>query len=298
MIAILVAALVAEPTVILKPKPAASAGPSLLDRAGRAVHRLYERPEPSVADGNARAAQGDVEGALQEYAKAEVPEHGPQAGALAHDKASALLRAGDAQLAPRAIEEADRALAESDSQLKPQAAYDLAYALEQSGRPDDAIAAYARALQLDSGDRDSKVNLELLLRTEQRNQKQPQPAGQQDKDKKQQANKEAPQKQQGGEQQQQQQSQQKQSGNDQQQKQQRGTPKEGDQQQSGQASQEPRPDKTGEKKELQASGARPMDRTEAQRLLDALRAGEKNLQVWRFGKEKAKEQRHDVEKDW
>jgi tetratricopeptide (TPR) repeat protein len=318
MIAILIAALVAEPTVILKPKMwghhtqlgdaygvpvsllsvAAHDGPSLIDRAARATRRLYEKTEPRVAQGNARAAQGDVEGALQEYGKAEVPEHGPQAGAFAHDKASALLRAGNAQLAPRAIEEANRALTEADSDLKPQAAYDLGYALEQSGRSDDAIAAYARALQLDPQDRDSKVNLELLLREEQRNQKQPQPAGQQEKDKKQQANKDAAQKQQSEQQQKQQQNQQKQSGKDQQQKQQQGDPKNGDQQQSGQAPQEPKPDKTGEKKDLQASGARPMDRSEAQRLLDALRAGEKNLQVWRFGKEKAKERRHDVEKDW
>src|SRR5207248_6202028 len=104
-----------------------------------------------------------------------------------------------------------------------------------------------------------------------------------------------------GAQQQQQQNQQKQSGNDEQQKQQRGTPKDGDQQQAGQAgqaSQEPRPDQTGEKKELQSAGARPMERSEAQRLLDALGAGGENLQVWRFGQEKAKEPRHDVEKDW
>jgi len=293
---VLVAALVAEPTVVLKPRATRGDGPSLLERTGRTLRRLYEKPEPNVAQGNGRAAQGDVDGALQDYGKAEVPERGPQAGALAHDKASALLRAGNAQLAPRAIEEANRALTESDAQLKPQAAYDLGYALEQAGRPDDAIAAYTRALQLDPDDRDAKVNLELLLRQEQRNKKQPQPSGQQDKDKKQQPNKDAPQKQQGA--QQQQKDQQKQSGNDQQQKQQQGPPKDGEQQQPGQAAQEPRPDTSGEKKELQAAGARPMDRSEAQRLLDALRAGEKNLQVWRFGKEKAKERRHDVEKDW
>ena len=40
-------------------------------------------------------------------------------------------------------------------------------------------------------------------------------------------------------------------------------------------------------------------RSEAERLLDALRAGEKNLQVWRFAKDKRKEaRRSDAEKDW
>jgi tetratricopeptide (TPR) repeat protein len=295
MIALLVAALVADPTVILKPGAARGSGPSILDRVQPALRKLYEKPEPHVAEGNARAAHGDVDGALAEYEKAEVPEHGTQAGALAHDKASALLRAGDARLAPRAIQEANRALSEGAAELKPQAAYDLGYALEQSGRPDDAIAAYGRALQYDPADRDAKVNLELLLREEQRKKQQPQPSGQQEKDKKQQASKDDQQQKQQGSQQQQK-DQQKQSKGDQQQDKQQGSPKQGDEQQ--QAGQQPRPGNAGENKDLQASGARPMDRSEAQRLLDALRAGEKNLQVWRFGKERAKERRQDVEKDW
>src|SRR5206468_9484618 len=40
-----------------------------------------------------------------------------------------------------------------------------------------------------------------------------------------------------------------------------------------------------------------LDRSEAQRLLDALQAGEKNLQVWRFTRKK-RERQSDVEKDW
>jgi Ca-activated chloride channel homolog len=295
MIALLLAALLAEPTVVLKPGAARGSGPSVLDRVESTLRRLYEKPEPHVAEGNARAAHGDVDGALAQYEKAQVPEHGPQAGALAHDKASALLRAGDAQLAPRAIQEANRALSEGDAQLKSPAAYDLGYALEQSGRPDDAIAAYARALQYDPSDRDAKVNLELLLRQEQRKKQQPQPSGEKDKEKKQQASKdEQQQKQQGS--QQEQKDQQKQSQGDQQKQNQQGAPKQGDEQQ--QAGQQPRPGNAGENKDLQSAGARPMDRSEAQRLLDALRAGEKNLQVWRFGKERAKERRQDVEKDW
>jgi len=297
MIAILVAALLADQTIILKPKARPSAGPSLVERAGRALRRLVEKPEPHVAEGNARAAHGDVDGALEEYEKAKVPEHGARAGALAHNRASALLRAGDAKVAPRAIQEANRALTEGDASLKATGAYDLGYALEQAGRPDDAIAAYARALQLDPDDRDAKVNLELLLRDEQRKQKQPQSVGQQEKDKKQQqAGKEGEQKQQGP--QEQQKDQQKQAGKDQQEK------AGGQEQQAQQQQQQPdksaqqQPDKAGEKKDLQAAANRPMDRSEAERLLDALRAGEKNLQIWRFGKQKAKERRTDVEKDW
>ncbi len=290
MIALLLAALVAEPTVALKPDALRAPGPSLLDRAGRALRRLVEKPEPNVAEGNARAAAGDVEGALNAYEKAEAPEHGPRAAALAHDRASALLRAGNARLAPQAVQEANRALTEGDAPLKAMGAYDLGYALEQSGRPDEAIAAYARALQLDPDDRDAKVNLELLLRADERKQKQPQ--GQRAEEKKPQAGKDDKQKQQGP--QEQQKDQQKQAGQDQQRKQD-GQQQAGQEQQQDKAAQ--RPDEAGEK-ELQAAGNRPMDRSEAQRLLDALRAGEKNLQIWRFGKQKAKERRTDVEKDW
>jgi len=289
---LLVAALLADTTAA---REAGARPPGLADRAARALRRLVEKPEPHVAEGNARAAQGDVDGALDAYEKAEVPETGPRAAALAHDRASALLRSGDAKVAPQAVQEANRALAEGDAPLKAIGAYDLGYALEQSGRPDEAIAAYTRALQLDPEDRDAKVNLELLLREEQRKQKQPQ--GQKGEEKKTpQAGKDDPQKQPGA--QQQRKDQQKQAGRDQQRKPEGDQQQAGQEQQQGQAAGQPQPDKAGEKKELQAAGNRPMDRSEAQRLLDALRAGEKNLQVWRFGKQKAKERRTDVEKDW
>jgi tetratricopeptide (TPR) repeat protein len=295
MIGLLLAALLAEPTVVVKSRAGPPPGPSLPDRAGRALRRLVEKPEPNVTEGNARAASGDVEGALKAYEKARVPEHGPKAAALAHDRASALLHAGDARLAPEAVQEANRALAEGDARLKAMGAYDLGSALEQSGRPDEAIAAYARALQLDPEDRDAKVNLELLLREEERKQKQPHPMGKPEEKKEPQAGKDGAKKQQGPDEQRK--GQEKQAGQDQQRKED-GQQQTGDAQQQGQASQQPQPDKAGEKKELQAAGNRPMDRSEAQRLLDALRAGEKNLQVWRFGKQKAKERRTDVEKDW
>ena len=294
MIPLLVAALLADQTVILKPKARPAEGPSLVERAGRVLRKLIEKPEPHVADGNARAAHGDVEGALDEYDKARLPETGARAGALAHNRASALLRAGDAKLAPRAIQEANRALTEGDASLKATAAYDLGYALEQAGKPDEAIAAYARALQLDPEDRDAKVNLELLLRDDQRKQKQPQSTGQPEKEKKP-AGKEGEQKQAGAEERQK--DQQKQAGKDQKDNA-AGQEQQAQEQPQPDKAAQPRPDKAGEKKDLQAAANRPMDRSEAERLLDALRAGEKNLQVWRFGKQKAKERRTDVDKDW
>ena len=296
MIALLLAALAAG-SPATSGSEAKAARPQFSERAARALRRLIEKPEPNVVEGNALAIHGDVEGALKAYEKAQAPETGPKAAALAHDRASALLRAGDAKLAPQAVQEANRALTEGDAPLKAIGAYDLGYALEQSGRPDEAIAAYGRALQLDPADRDSKVNLELLLREEQRKQKQPQPGGRPEAKKQPQAGKDDQKKQPGP--QEQPKDQQKQAGQDQDrnqpgQKQQAGN----EQQQQGQAPREQQQDKPGEKKELQAAGNRPMDRSEAQRLLDALRAGEKNLQVWRFGKQKAKERRTDVEKDW
>ena len=296
MIAFLLATLTAGAPATSGSEAMPPPGPPLSDLASRALRRLFEKPEPNVSEGNARAIHGDVEGALQAYEKAQAPETGPGAAALAHDRASALLRAGDAKLGPQAVQEANRALTEGDAPLKAMGAYDLGYALEQSGRPDEAIAAYARALQLDPADRDSKVNLELLLREEQRKQKQPQPGGRPEEKKQPQAGKDDQKKQPGP--QEQQKDQQKQAGQDQDRNQPgQKQPAGKEEPQQGQAPQQQK-DKPGEKKELQAAGNRPMDRSEAQRLLDALRAGEKNLQVWRFGKQKAKERRTDVEKDW
>ena len=39
--------------------------------AGRAVRRLWEKPEPNVVTGNALAAENDLEGALKAYEAAK-----------------------------------------------------------------------------------------------------------------------------------------------------------------------------------------------------------------------------------
>jgi len=277
-------------------------------QAGRAVRRLWEKPEPNVVTGNALAAENDLEGALKAYEAAKVPEGGNADAALAFDRASVNLRRADPEAAPRALADSTKALQAGDASLKPLAAYDLGYALEQSGRPEDAMNAYTQALALDPADVDSKVNLELLLREEQRKKKEPQSAGTPDENKKQ-----------------------KQQGKDDKQMQQQGgqpkdnqAPKPGDDKKNDKAQaskpqndpgKEQKPDEQRGKEQRPSGQEQPnpeqqaqngkgtkdreksLDRSEAQRLLDALQAGEKNLQVWRFTRQK-RERRSDVEKDW
>lgn len=283
MILLVVLLCAAPERVVLVAKPADKPGlfQQLSGGLGRAAHRLYQKEDPDVAQGNALAAQGDAEGALKAYDRA-LPRL-PESAGLHYDRAGQLLKLGAGQ-AQKAHDEALQALQTQDRSLKAGAAFELGLSDEQLGHPDEAMKAYGQALALDPDDADAKVNLELLLKTqEERKQKQQQ---QQSKEKEQQE-KQKPDPAKGD---QQQKDRQKQAGQQEEQK------KEEQKQQAGQQQQEPPKE---EKKEQQAAEQKPVDRSEAERLLDALRAGEKNLQVWRFAKDKHKEARRgDVEKDW
>jgi len=275
MIALLLL-LAAPERVVIVARPA-SEKPGFFHKVGEAMKRLYEKEDPEVAQGNALEAQGDPDGALKEYDKAR--EHLPDSPALSLNRASTLLKM-DPSKAPEAASEAGQAMQRGEGKLKAQAAYDLALATEAMGRPDEAIKAYAAALALDPDDADSKVNLELLLKSqEERKQKQEQQQPQESKSKQDQPQQQ-PDKAKGEQQQQQQQ---KQAGD----------------KKEEQQPQQPQQAKQEEKKQPQPEEQKPVDRSEAERLLDALRAGEKNLQVWRFAKDKRKEARRgEVEKDW
>jgi Ca-activated chloride channel homolog len=272
-----------ERVVVVAKKPDR---PGLAARAtrqlSRAFHRLYEKNDPDVDQGNALSARSDAEGALEAYGRAL--NRLPESPELRFDRAGSLLKM-DAKSAPEAAREAAFALEHGGASLRPGAAFHLGLANEAMGRPDQAIKAYEQALALDPSDQDSKVNLELLLRSnEERKQKQQMGKPQEDKQKQQ------------GKDQQQQQSQGGEQKSDPRKESagQREQQKQPAQQQPGEE-QAPRPD---EKKQAQAS-EKPVDRSEAERLLDALRADEKNLQPWRFAREKTKErQRRDAEKDW
>jgi Ca-activated chloride channel homolog len=261
--------------------------PGLASRASReisrAFRRLYEKTDREVDEGNALSARNDAENALKAYDRAL--QRLPDSPELRFDRANALLKL-PAERAPEAAKESAYALEHGGAALKPEAAFDLGLANESMGRPDQAIKAYEQALALDPSDEDSKVNLELLLRSNEER-KQKQQAGKPQEDKQKQQGKD-PQKQQsqGGEQKP---DPKKEAGDQQRQEQ-----KQPSQQQPGEE-QAPHPD---EKKQAQAA-EKPVDRSEAERLLDALRADEKNLQPWRFAREKTKErQRRDAERDW
>lgn len=242
--------------------------------------RLWHRNDPDVDEGNTRALQNDPEGAMNAYDRAL--ERHPDSAELHLNRAGQLLKLGSDH-AKQAHDESLLAMQSPDRVIKERGAFDLGLSYEAMGNPDEAMKAYQQALTLDPSDRDAKANLELLLKTQQQKKpNQQQQEQQQSKDQKQD----------------QKQEQQKSKGDDQQQKQQQ--QQAGDQQeQKKQEQQEPQQAKPEEKKQQQAQEQKPVDRSEAERLLDALRAGEKNLQVWRFAKEKRKDARRgDVEKDW
>jgi hypothetical protein len=248
----------------------------------RAVRRLFEKDDETVDKGNALAAEGDPKGALDQYDR--VKQRMPDSPELSYDRSTALSKIGP-EKAPEAASEALQALQNGNSSLKSKAAYQLGVSQEAMGKPEDAMKSYATALALDPSDEDAKVNLELLLKTqEERKQKQPQAQQQQDK-KDQQEKKDQQQQSKGGE------------DKDKKEEQQQGKDQQKEQAQNEQQKQEANPE---QKQEKQAQAAeKPVDRSEAERLLDALRANEKNLQTWRFAKDKHKNvPRSDSEKDW
>jgi len=294
MIAAVLALLLAAPervvVVARKAEP-----PGFAERMGKSlrgiVRGLYERDDDDVARGSALLAQGDPEGALREYdkARARLPDH----PGVAFDRAAALLKL-DPSKAADAAGEAGRALQAADAALKPKAAYQLALATESMGQPDEAVRQYGAALALDPDDVDSKVNLELLLRTQRQprqnpvgkpSEEQPRQQGAQRKPEPQKGD--APRKQDPS-------ASQKASAGQQPEPQQKDDPQGQAAQQQGQNA-----EKKPEAAAPETRSEKPLDRTEAQRLLDALRASEKNLQTWRFAKKKTEvRKRSDPEKDW
>ncbi|MBS2023696.1 MAG: tetratricopeptide repeat protein [Deltaproteobacteria bacterium] len=264
----------------------------------RGASRLWEKEQPDAARGNQLAAENNPTGALEAYDSAEkkLPQNSESSAELAFNRSAALLK-GEATEAPKALEQAMRAQESGDQSLRAKAAYNAALALEQAGKTDEALQAYGQALRLDPDDVDSKVNLELLLQQKERTKKQPQ-QGAQDKDQKNQDKNKQDQQQQEQSKGEDKKDEKEQQGKEEaQKKEQEQQPKEGEDKQKGQEKEQEQAQKEKEKEEQQKQ--QEMGRSEAQRLLDAAKAGEKNLQAWRFGKKPEKDRRRSpVEKDW
>jgi tetratricopeptide (TPR) repeat protein len=272
---------------------------------GRAARRLYERDDEDVARGSALLAQDQPQAALREYDKALARL--PDDPGVAFNRATALLKI-DPSMAGAAASESGRALQQGNAVLKPKAAYQLGFAIEAMGRAEEAMREYGVALALDPDDVDSKVNLELLLRTQE--QRRRNPSGQRRDDRpSQEGAQQKPEPQKGDAQSRQQPSPQQQPPQKSPQEQPPGQQQKPDAQEhqsrdeQGQAAQQPgagEPRQSPPQDPSRSAGSeKPVDRTEAQRLLDALRASEKNLQTWRFAKKKTEtRKRSDPEKDW
>jgi Ca-activated chloride channel family protein len=115
--------------------------------------------EPNVREGNEKLLAGDAAEALRRYDAAE-RALGPRAE-LDYDRGNALYRLG------RPAEARDawrRSLERGAGSLSSRALQNVGNALEATGDRDGAIAAFTEALRKDPGNEDARFDLEVLLR--------------------------------------------------------------------------------------------------------------------------------------
>jgi tetratricopeptide (TPR) repeat protein len=249
----------------------------------------FSREDPRVKAGNAAYSAGHYDEALKGYEEA-LRDH-PNAPELQFDRGNALFKLGRQAEAREAYLSA---LAAKDSSLKAQDYYNMGNALWELDKNGEAAEAYQRALMLDPNLEDARHNLELLLAP-------PPDAGQPDgggqdggsdgggadggQSKSQSGD--------GGQGNQSEDAgQNKPNGED------GGPPKDQNQGDAGQNQPQPPPppqqgakDGGGPKPQPQ-----PLDKLQADQLLDALRQREKNLQMWKFRQKQAHSK--EAEKDW
>lgn len=255
--------------------------------------------QPRVKEGNERLLSGDAAGALEKYRAAE-QEAGPHPQ-IDYDQGNALHALGkhaEAREAWQRALERDQAGALSSRALQ-----NMGTALAAEGDQAGAVKAMAEALRRDPANEDARYNLEVLLRRKGGGKGQPKDEGQ-DGQKKQ-----GPPEQGQGDQQRQQQ-QQAQQGQDAQQKpappgqgqgqgqEQKDQPKPGKgQDERRRAGEDERRDQ-GQEGQAQRGGERPasIDKQDAEKLLDALRARERQMPLGPAGRKDGKPR--EVARDW
>ena len=140
--------------------PGAALGVGLLLLAGpaRALGPLEANP-PAVERGLKAYDEGRYEDALREFTAAE--RDAPGHPALEYNRGNALYRMGRYDDAREAYRRAQEAAGPS---LKERDLYNMGNALAQLGDTKAAIGAYRKALVLEPGDEEARHNLEVLLR--------------------------------------------------------------------------------------------------------------------------------------
>jgi len=120
---------------------------------------LLERNPPKVADGLKAYDEGRFEDALQDFEAAK--KQLPDSAALEYDKGNALYRL---QRLDEAREAYQRAAEMTPGELGERDLYNLGNALAELGRTQEAISVYRRALLMEPNDEAARHNLEVLLR--------------------------------------------------------------------------------------------------------------------------------------
>lgn len=283
---------------------------------------LFDRELPEVAAGNEAYANGAYDEALARYDAAAAAE--PDRPEAHHNRGNALYKLGRYAEAQAAWLEA---LARRSDEAGAAADYfHIGNAQAQQGKVDEAIANYRRALELDPASEGARRNLERLLRRKQQEQQPEEDQQQDEKQDEQQSGQQQDEKQQGESEDQQQ------AGGDEQQDAEKGEQPDG-QQQQGEGEEQQQPDDgqgqeprqqpgEGEQQAEQqpagggegeggdeaqqgaaaSAGGEPgteeMERSDSVRLLDSLREGERNFQLWRYQKDAKQKGNVDVDKEW
>jgi Ca-activated chloride channel family protein len=227
--------------------------------------------QPRVKEGNERLLSGDAAGALERFDAAE-QEAGPRPE-IDFDRGNAL----HALKKPEAAREAWRKALEGapSGPLSSRALQNMGNALDEAGDQAGAARAFADALSRDPGNEDARYNLEVLLRRKAASQGKPKEPGDQGGKKPQDAQDQQPEPSQG-----------------QDQKRSQGDERQGKQGQAGAAG-ERKPGDQGER-----AGARPdgLGTQDAERLLDALRARERNMPLGPAGRKDGR--KREASRDW
>ena len=102
--------------------------------------------------------RGEYDQALQLYRDALLDR--PDAPELHFNVGDALFKRGEYD---QALREFERVLSAEEQKIQAQAHYNMGNSFFQQQAFEQAVAAYKQALELDAGDEDAKVNLELAL---------------------------------------------------------------------------------------------------------------------------------------